>query len=147
MIGYAQQPKVNEVTKDLAWAVGLYEGEGYACVRASGNIEVGINMTDREPVERFHQIMGIGVVRVYPPIPPRKTYYRWHVTRCDEVVQVLNVLIESGYLSPRRLEQANKTLERAKEIKPRGWGGRMSVEKKRRNLEILYSLGLKERPT
>jgi hypothetical protein len=132
----------NQLNQDLAWAVGLYEGEGTACTtktakQNSGRVIVALGMCDREPVERFHQIIGLGRVEVqYQGHSYRKVQYRWTVTRSDEVIQVLSMLIDSGYLSPRRLEQAQEVLERARQVRP--------TRNKKKDLDLLVSLGLKK---
>jgi hypothetical protein len=124
-------------TSDIAWAVGLYEGEGTACLNNKQNVQVAIGMVDREPIERFHQIVGYGRIEIqYQGHSYRRVQYRWVTTKSDEVIQVLDMLIDSGYLSSRRLEQAQKVLERAKEVKPH--------RNKKKDLALLVSLGLKE---
>jgi|SRR5215471_379191 len=103
---------------DLAWAVGLYEGEGTACLASNGkSTRVAIQMQDPEPIERFYQIIRIGTINKSQP-PGRKTTYTWQVQNARDVIKVLTILIDSGYLSSRRLRQAETILERAKQIKP-----------------------------
>ena len=127
---------------DIAWATGLYEGEGTCAISNNSHVIVQLSMTDSEPVKRFHQIVGVGAVYTYQPPSPRKLVYRWQTQKSDEVVKVLTMLIDSGYLGPRRLEQAERVLTRAKEITPRSSGRRLT-EKKKEQLAILTRLGLR----
>src|SRR5215831_1091860 len=123
--------------EDIAWAVGLYEGEGSASVNNRDRTPVvNLSTTDLDTIERFHRIVGVGRIGTYRPPLPRKPLYQWSVTKSDEIIQVLNLFIDSGYLGSRRLEQANKVLVRAREIKPH--------RNKRRDLALLVKLGLKE---
>ena len=99
---------------------------------------VSLSTTDLDTIERFYHIMGTGYLNTYRPPGNRKPLYQWQVTKSDEVVRILTMLIDSGYLSQRRLEQAQRVLDRAKEIKPH--------RNKKRDLALLIKLGLKEAP-
>ena|SRR5215831_7995902 len=128
-------------TEDFAWAVGLYEGEGCASIRRkSGTVIVSLTSTDRDTIERFHRIVGVGEISTYKPPPPRKPLHQWQVSKSDKIVELLTKFIESGYLSERRTEQAQKALDRAKEIKPQRSHRRATKEQ----LALLVRLGLKE---
>ncbi|HVS85645.1 MAG TPA: LAGLIDADG family homing endonuclease [Gaiellaceae bacterium] len=53
---------------ELAWAAGLFEGEGHFTVRQRGPrwralLEIGVTSTDRDVIERFAAIVGTGNVR------------------------------------------------------------------------------------
>jgi hypothetical protein len=51
---------------DLAWAAGLFEGEGFLVRRKVGNrvyLQVGIEMRDRDVMERFVAILIAGGVK------------------------------------------------------------------------------------
>ena len=45
-----------------AWAVGLYEGEGYAGIYG-GYSRLGIEMTDKDAIERFAEVFPGGNLR------------------------------------------------------------------------------------
>ena len=74
-----------------------------------------MQMSDPEPIALFQEIVGVGRLSTQQPKPsengtPRKLMYRWEISRRSEVAQVLRLLIDSGYMSSRRLEQMNKVL-------------------------------------
>jgi hypothetical protein len=61
--------------EDLAWAAGFFEGEGCFDSGPSRNPEwrrpiISISQVNREPLDRFQQVMGFG--KVYGPYPPRR---------------------------------------------------------------------------
>lgn len=71
---------------DVAWAAGLFEGEG--CLHLSRTDYKGtdyaravavVTMTDEDIVRRFHMIVGVG--RIYRPQrrEGRKPQWRWQV--------------------------------------------------------------------
>lgn len=71
---------------DLAWAAGLFEGEGSISPTKSG-WQLTLGTADRDVAERFHQVMGVG--RLYGPYQPstsradgtpHKPFTRWGVT-------------------------------------------------------------------
>lgn len=99
----------NEI--DVAWAAGLFEGEG-SCFVGSGQRQpiVAVVMTDVDVVERFAEIMGCGYVNNYRR-PPNKRFWRWSVTGRDDVLSVLGLLWP--YLGERRREAATVVIERA----------------------------------
>src|SRR3990167_3038496 len=81
----------------LAWAAGLFEGEGsfsyqrrekYMC------IQVELGMTDEHPVRRFHEVVGVGsVTGPYPNSKPNhKPIYRWKIGSFEGVQAVISCL-------------------------------------------------------
>jgi|SRR5215472_6792722 len=136
-------PEVPAHLIEIAWAAGLYEGEGSCFINARGAISVTLGMSDLEPVSRFHQIVGVGTIYSYENKPPRKPVHRFVVTRCDEVIQVLTLLIDSGFLSPRRTEQAERVLNVARGMVPKSSGRRGYTEKEKEQFAILTRLGLR----
>jgi len=78
------------MSEDLAWAAGLFEGEG--CFTASHKPPKGPNkriyvqtsasltMTDRDVVERFQKIIGFGsFYDLGAPRPGAQRVFRWSV--------------------------------------------------------------------
>src|SRR5689334_22543771 len=48
---------------EIAWAAGLFEGEGSATLATRGyHPMLSLSMTDRDVVERFAEVVGIGSV-------------------------------------------------------------------------------------
>ena len=66
--------------EDLAYAAGLFEGEG--CVgRPRGSVSLTINMCDVEPLEHMWRIVGGTSIRgpYKKPDPTHKPYFAWAV--------------------------------------------------------------------
>jgi hypothetical protein len=67
----------------VAWLAGLLEGEGYFGMinsRVGGKVyrypRIGVNMTDRDVVDRVGAMWGIKTFAWQPPPPSKKTQYR-----------------------------------------------------------------------
>lgn len=45
--------------EQLAWAAGFFDGEGNTCC-TKGGVRVQVWQCDREPLDRFHSIVGLG---------------------------------------------------------------------------------------
>lgn len=105
------QAAVVPTTKDIHWAAGLFEGEGWAGPHGNGKsvttATIQIAMTDREPLEKIHLLFG---GRIYGPYGVRrgKDYYQWRAygARALGIMQTLYVL-----LSPRRQNQIASVLD------------------------------------
>lgn len=68
--------------EEAAWLGGLFEGEGCFTIRKRNGRAAGgacqLLMTDRDTVERFGRILGVGTLRVKKPSQPgRKVAYGW----------------------------------------------------------------------
>jgi hypothetical protein len=94
---------------EIAWAAGLFEGEG--CItEVNGSFAVKVNNTDEWVVLRLAQIMGFGFV--YGPYRNseadghrRKRFWVW--TSFEEAaLDTMQIL--SPWLSPRRLRRAHE---------------------------------------
>lgn len=95
------------------YCAGLYEGEGTIhtrirkSVRKSGlsQILIRINMTDKEPLDRFLEYIQVG--KVHGPdlynTHGNKPFWRYDCWRMDEVQYIIDTI--SPWLSPRRLAQ------------------------------------------
>lgn len=103
--------------EDVAWAAGLFEGEG-SCFVGSGQRQpiVSLVMTDEDVVRRFARILGVGNVHSYAT-PPRKRYWRWSVQSKDDVLVVLGLLFP--FLGERRAARAAEVIERATKMTAR----------------------------
>lgn len=101
---------------EIAWAAGLFEGEGSCYVGHAGQRQpiVVLSMTDEDVVRRFARIIGRGNVQSYRR-PPRKRYWRWSVQSKDDVLAVLGVLWP--LLGARRQEAATEVIERAAKMR------------------------------
>lgn len=100
-------------TELIAWAAGLFEGEG--CITAT-NLALTVRMTntDRELLDRFIDVVEVGTI--YGPYDrsnerdgyTRKPVFCW-VAQALEALEVLEVL--SPWLSERRLTRAYELTE------------------------------------
>lgn len=110
---------------DVAWAAGLFEGEGClnAYRRPSGkwSIQLRLGMTDRDVVEQFAAIVGCGSVhrlRVSKAHAHWKPMYQWYVQSGTDVVRVIDLLLPR--LGTRRSAKALEVREVAAQILPYG---------------------------
>jgi hypothetical protein len=110
--------------EELAYAAGLYEGEGTVCAsygtfltksgerrpRQSPGFQLKIGMTDLEPLERFQEAVGFGTI--YGPYEKKqigwKPYYHYSVDSFEKTQAAIAMLW--SWLSPRRREQAAAAL-------------------------------------
>jgi hypothetical protein len=101
------------------YCAGLFEGEGtFGCsleVLPSGNPRkrfwLAIGMTNREPLDKFEDIMQVGnVTGPYLNKNPRsKPYWRYSLTKTDEIKYVIENMWD--WLSEVRKQQWQKALD------------------------------------
>ena len=104
-----------------AWAAGLFEGEGCFNVtqRPSGKVQVQarLAMTDRDIVERFAQVVGVGTVTDgRKRRPNEKRIYEWYVNEATKVIAVIDMLLP--WLGERRKAKALEVRDAARTIQP-----------------------------
>lgn len=108
---------MNEPTgEEIAWAAGLFEGEG--CISNAGkrSVPLTINSTDRDVLERFQEIVGCGgiyAIRRREQKAHHKEIWQWQVTARDEVTRILESFLP--WLQTRRSMRALEALARLKE--------------------------------
>lgn len=88
--------------EDAAYAAGLFEGEGcFGCGRLQIPV-AEIRMSDLEPLQEFHRIVGVG--RLYGPYQRGKSHWKpfweWKATSF-EATQAVGAMLWP-WLSPRR---------------------------------------------
>lgn len=94
--------------RELAWAAGIFEGEGSLSLAAGKYPRITVSMTDEDTMRRFARAMEVG--KIYGPYTRgrHKPYHAW--TACTfEDVQYAVCLIWFG-LGQRRRDQTRKTL-------------------------------------
>jgi hypothetical protein len=103
--------------EELAYAGGLFEGEGYFTMvtKHPGHPapHAGIEMTDREPLERFARAVGFGTVHGPginrgPDGLLKKPRYTWKVGTLEKT-QALTAMLWP-WLGPRRRARAAEVL-------------------------------------
>jgi hypothetical protein len=95
---------------DIAWAAGLFEGEG--CIMSSGpsryhGIQLTLNSTDEDVVRKFYEIVGVGNFSgpfMYKSSKMKKPQWRWQTAKQAHVLFVICKFFP--YLSQRRKEKA-----------------------------------------
>lgn len=105
---------------EIAWAAGLFEGEGcfgvYHRKKGTKQVLVKLGSTDRDVVERFHAIVGCGAVH-QPRVdsrPNRKAVHTWVVYEAIKVCEVIDLFMP--WLGIRRAEKAAEVLKVAKSM-------------------------------
>jgi hypothetical protein len=108
--------------EQIAWAAGLFEGEGcfHMGRRANGHMAVTarLAMTDGDIVERFHNIVGVGVD--YGSRTRRrneKPVFEWGAQSARDVAAVIEMFLP--YLGVRRHAKALEVLAACGEMQPR----------------------------
>ena len=106
-------------SEDIAWAAGLFEGEG--CIfqgkgrpRKDGTIllypRMTLNTTDQDVLNKFAKIVGVGGIKIVETKEAHwKTQYQWWLTNTEEVKSLLKQF--RPYLGKRRLAKADQVLE------------------------------------
>lgn len=103
------------VDTELAWAAGLFDGEGTvnAHVRRNGYtaITMAVAMCNEEAVSRFALAVGVGKVeQLKRPTLGGKTVWRWQVCALPKVEQALEKLWP--YLCMEKLTNAELALSK-----------------------------------
>ena len=103
--------------ENLAWAAGIFEGEGCITRRHKTQTNLVMTMTDEDVVRKFHSIIGHG--RVYGPYTNHsgvKPQWRWVCTGSRHCIAVLAALW--CFLGKRRQERAAVAFRELALIRP-----------------------------
>ena len=100
--------------EDLAWAAGLFEGEGSIVKGKRGegggqnrSPRLALSMTDEDIVRRFAGIVDCGTISLYqPPFENRKLQYKWSCSRFEHVQAIVAVFWP--WLGERRRAKAHE---------------------------------------
>lgn len=103
---------------EIIWAAGLFEGEGYICVacpkgkggRTSNGWRLGIEMTDKDIVERFAKVFNL-TVKFKPKAhknPKWKDLYVAQVSHQAKVKEIVDALLP--YMGERRRSKMEEFL-------------------------------------
>ena len=118
----AVDPKSSRAAMELAWAAGLFEGEGSIFLhqrKSHSTLALGLNMTDEDSVRRFAKAVGVGNV-TGPHETTHKPRWQW---RCDGFgkAQAVIAMLWDG-LGSRRKQRAKECLA-ATRVDKRIFGG------------------------
>lgn len=106
---------LEQTTADIAWAAGIWEGEGCWGVYRLGptgkiNVQSRLGMTDADVVFRFAAIVGFGTVRARRARRPHeKPLTEWYTQRRDLSRQLTEMFWP--YLGERRRAKAQEVLD------------------------------------
>lgn len=99
---------------ELAWAAGLFEGEGSIHAQTSGGrkyLLLNLSSTDKDVVERFARAMQCG--KVYGPYTeknPLRPRWSWHAKNKADAAQAVELL------EPFLCERRRAKLEEVREL-------------------------------
>src|SRR5512146_890011 len=95
---------------DIAWAAGLFEGEGTLFLTGqTGSPCAALSMTDEDVVRRFARIIGSGKVsKVIDPRPQCKPIWSWRLGTKVDIGALIKLLYP--YLGQRRKAKADEVL-------------------------------------
>jgi hypothetical protein len=95
-------------SESIAWAAGLFEGEGSVCVLRQNHgsrphVQINLESSDEDVVERFATVVGFGNLTIRPAKPNRKQMFAWRGHGWENVKQLHEKFLP--YLGKRRNEQ------------------------------------------
>lgn len=98
--------------KDIYWAAGIMEGEGWFGHSKNNGIKKGIcaslEMTDKDTIDKFSSIFDFGT-RSVRLLPSGKTSYKWSVTNQRKAVGFMMTLY--SLMSIRRKEKITEIID------------------------------------
>jgi hypothetical protein len=118
---------------DIAWAAGLFEGEGSITARSYETKKYGLTYqiamelvsSDLDVIEKFLRIVNCGAVHPYNKgikgtLPHHKQCYCWGLTNRSEIRRILDSFMP--YLGMRRMMKAKEVLGHMDEFDTRRRG-------------------------
>ena len=91
----------------MAWAAGLFEGEG--CIAPGGRRALTLRMCDEDVVRRFARVVGAGRVRQhYSGNERHRPSWEWSVGTYDDCRRILLAFLP--HLGDRRAAKAREVL-------------------------------------
>jgi hypothetical protein len=121
---------------DIAWAAGLFEGEGCITQEVSKHAQMlKIVSTDYDVLVKFMSIVGVGRLESRKKAADHhKDQWQWRVQDAQGITLVLEMLMPHFCL--RRYQKAEEMLQRTKHIRSKG---RASIQQQ----QLLEELGLR----
>ena len=96
-------------TRELAWAAGLFDGEGCFYSQSGTRLALQLAMTDADSVRRFHRAVGgLGKVTYWDSPSLKHPMYKWRVVNFEGAQAVLAMLWYG--LNARRKARATELL-------------------------------------
>ncbi len=72
--------------EEVAWAVGLFEGEG--CWHSGHHLTATLAMTDLDVLEHFAAVVGVGNIYKHSTLPHRKECWVWRTEASADLLTV-----------------------------------------------------------
>jgi len=89
---------------DIAWAAGIFEGEGSFHQTKSGSPQAKVKMADRDVVERFYEIVGFGHFGFSASQKPEwSDMWVWRVTSWRDFLRFVDLV--GHHLGARRAQR------------------------------------------
>jgi len=81
--------------KELAWAVGLFEGEGcISLIKDTKRVYLRVASTDKDVLDRFHSIVGCGNIHTRKTRQAHwKQAYEWSCGKRRDVYRLLQIFL------------------------------------------------------
>lgn len=106
--------------EQIAWAAGIFEGEGCISLmqsRSRGSnrtrpwVRLSVQMTDRDVIEHLYEVVAVGGVSLHHRAnrPKYKDCWAWQASARDDVIELLTLFLP--WLGNRRTAKANEALE------------------------------------
>lgn len=94
---------------DIAWAAGIFEGEGSFYMSDKYQAQIKLAMTDRDVVERFSTVMGCGnISKMKKEKPHHRQAWMWRVSSWAEFAKVTDLI--GSFLGERRTQRMDEIL-------------------------------------
>lgn len=105
----------------IAWAAGLFDGEGCMSVKRAGKrgsgAQLRLGMNDLDVVERFREVVGGGGMYAHKPgTGSTKPCHTWYVYESSRVIEILEMLLP--WFGERRKAKALEVIALAREVAP-----------------------------
>ncbi len=98
---------------DVAWAAGLFEGEGYFEIpkTTKSSCRAGISSTDLDVLQRFHRIVRVGTIHLHKKANYRssvKPAWMWRTSNREECLTI--IFLFAPFMGQRRRKRADECL-------------------------------------
>lgn len=99
---------------EIAWAAGLFEGEGCWHLQRGRHAGASLTTTDPDVLARFATAVGIGTIRphIWRRLEHHKPQYRWHAYGFEKVQAIAAMFWP--WLGERRRGRASEVLKIAR---------------------------------
>lgn len=105
-----------ENSLDIAWAAGLFEGEGSVFLAPGGKARMSLNMTDEDVVKKFHSVVGCGQFRGPYARGIHKVRWDWTLSKHGDIERLYDKF--KPYLGVRRSKRFREVLRVARKNLP-----------------------------